>query len=201
MTRSSAALAALVLVPLIGCDPYDPGLGQRPFRCNSSEPRCPDHYVCVEITPTEGFCELEDTVPPGVDGEPTCGNDTSLEPNENIGDPTDLPIPSGGDTYSIANLTICPAADVDVYRFAIDTTGKSARVQVMYDSAGGPLEVELLNSTGVTIRTATPTGGNDDLLRADFANLAAGTYFGRVRGDQRTTYDLDVVTAAGALPP
>jgi len=60
----------------------------------------------------------------------------------------------------------------------------------------------MLNSTGVTIRTGVPVGGDNGKLRADVANMAAGTYYAQIKGMSGTTaeYGLTVLTTSGPLP-
>ena len=51
----------------VSCTPYDPELGAEPFLCGSTEPRCPDGYVCVERIGADKVCLREDVV-----SEPGC---------------------------------------------------------------------------------------------------------------------------------
>lgn len=134
----------------------------------------------------------------GGDANLQCSGDT-LEPNDTIESAT--VIPTDGDTHSL-DAVICPSAVLDVYRLDVDTTGKSVRAEVNYDAAAGQLVVELLNSTGLAIRTGTSTNNDPDKLRADFTNLAQGVYYGRVKSmGGLNNYGVTFVVTAGALPP
>jgi hypothetical protein len=196
---------ALAVAATAACNPYDPHLGDQPFRCGSDEPRCPDGYACFEDPLGEDLC-----VPGSPDDPPRdaalvdCGADAELEPNETTADPTIVPIPGIGDTFTLAGAVICNA-DRDMFRFQVDTTGKNARIDVTYGSRLGTVDLllDLLNSTGTSIRAGTPIGADPDTLRADFANLAAGDYYGQLRGASGTElahYDITFLVTAGPLP-
>ncbi|HEY5920991.1 MAG TPA: hypothetical protein VIV11_04940 [Kofleriaceae bacterium] len=190
---------APLLATAIGCSPYDPDLGAQPFFCGDGEPRCPDGYVCVERVGTDQICAREDGVADaGGDGNLMCSADAAMEPNDTISNPTLVPIPDVGETHMVSAV-ICPMTDIDVYRLNVDTTGKNVRVEVTYESLRGELTVDLLNSTGIPIRTATPTNNNPDKLRADFANLAQGTYYGRIKGVVNN-YAATFLVSASPLP-
>ena len=192
----------LLLLVTVGCNAYDPDLGAEPFFCGDSDPRCPDGYICVERVGSDRICQRSDIVgDAGNDGNLLCSADAQYEPNESIEAPTLLPIPEAGETHMLTAV-ICPAADLDTYRLNVDATGKNIRLEVTYESAGGMLAAELLNSVGVSIRMATPHNNDPDTLRADFDNLAQGTYFARVKGTgMLNNYSAKFIISAGALPP
>jgi hypothetical protein len=185
----------------LSCTPYDPDLGLEPFLCGSTEPRCPDGYSCVERVGAEKVCLRNDVVyDAGGDGNLQCSGDT-LEPNETIDDPTVVPIPAMGETHTVMAV-VCPVADQDLYQLNVDSTGMNVRVEVNYLSSLGQLDVDLLNSTGIEIRPGTPTNGDLDKVRADFLNLAAGTYYGRVQGmGMLNNYEVTFIVTGNALPP
>jgi hypothetical protein len=197
-TLASAALALLT----IACSPYNPDLGDLPFRCGQDEPRCPDGYVCDEsgtpaVCRSEGQASGADARPSSGDGgNLSCNDDSQLEPNDSITDPTITPIPDFGPDYELVALAICPDTDVDVFRFRIDVTGKNATVDVTYNSTRGTLVLDILNSTGVSIRQGAPAGGNNDVLRAEVANLPSGVYYARVGGAAGATnnYSISIKT-------
>jgi hypothetical protein len=158
--------------------------------------------VCVERIGDDKVCRPDEAVSDaGGDGNVLCSADAAQEPNETIQDPTIVPIPDAGEMYMVSAV-ICPQADLDIYRLNVDVTGKNARVEVAYPSNAGQLAVDLLNSTGVVIRTGTPTNNNPDKLRADFASLAQGTYYARVQGmGFLNNYMATFIITAGSLPP
>lgn len=198
----NVAVSVSRLVPLaavgalFGCSPFDPDLGPQPYLCTPADPSCPDGYTCVERPGRQHACQRDESSPDG--GNEPCGADLQ-EPNETIEAPTIIPIPETGEMHMLAAL-LCPETDLDVYRLNVDVTGKNVRVEVGYDAKVGPLQVELLNSIGVSIRTATPTNGDANKLRADFDNLASGFYYGRVQG-VRAGYDISFIVTSNTLPP
>lgn len=192
----------LMLAPfaaLFACNPYNPDLGQTPFRCGTSDPVCPDGYVCVENSPADRVCVQKNSpaAPDGGNGADAnlldCSGDNNQEPNDTISDPTVTPIPDFQDSLQLVGMQICPEGDVDVYYFRIDTQGKNAKVEVMYSSSGGTLLVDILNQDGTSIRTGT-SSSNPDLITAEVPNLPAGKYYAQVRGDQgvRNGYDITI---------
>lgn len=184
----------------ISCTPYDPDLGPEPFLCGSTEPRCPDGYSCVERVGAKNVCLRNDVVyDAGGDSNLQCSGDT-LEPNETTDDATAVPIPEEGENHTVMAV-VCPAADQDLYRLNVDSTGMNVRVELNYLSSLGQLDVDLLNSTGIEIRSGTPTNGDQDKLRADFLNLAAGVYYGRVQGmGMLNNYEVTFIVTGNALP-
>lgn len=198
LCRVSPLLAAVVAV---GCSPFDPDLGDQPFFCSDREPRCPDGYVCVERVGNDNVCLSHGAIADaGGDARLQCSGDI-LEPNDTLETATAVEIPATGDSQML-NAVVCPQEDLDIYRLDVGVTGESVRAEVNYHSAAGPLVVELLNSTGIAIRTGTPTNNNPDKLRADFSNLAQGVYYGRVKGmGSLNNYAVTFVVTSGALPP
>ena len=102
------------------------------------------------------------------------------------------------------DAVLCPETDIDVYQLTVATTGEAIRVDVNYHSGNGPLQVELLNTTGLVIRSATRVGTDPDHLRIDFENLASGTYYARVQAMDpgfRTNYQVTFLVSTSPLPP
>lgn len=196
------AVAAL----LCACSPYSPNLGDRPFRCGTDEPRCPDGYECVEVTPTDNFCERNAATggaDAGIDGAVLadarpfqCNDDSEIEPNDTTTQATTTPIPAISDSYSLVGLAICPDTDLDLFRFGVDVTGKNVQVDITYTSQQGQLVLNILNSVGTPIAT-----GNQQtaaLLRAELANAPAGTYFvsvGAAGPGIENNYNIDITTS------
>lgn len=190
----------------VACSPYDPALGDRPFRCGTTEPRCPDDYVCIEHDPATQLCERKNTpglADAGVDGDPSidagffqCANDTELEPNNSTQDATITPIPDFGDNYELINLAICPDTDTDHFRFRIDQMGKNVRVDLSYNSNRGQLNMQILNGSGDSIRDATAVPGDPNTLRAEVPNLPVGTFYVKVSAPAgiQNNYSVSIVT-------
>lgn len=205
MRLSTTIVLAAAAAATIGCNAYDPDLGERPFRCGTEEPRCPDGYECTEFTPTEALCERTSGSAPADggsaagDGRPfSCNNDSELEPNNALNMATITPIPTQASEYRLVGLAICPDTDVDVFRFSIDVTGKNVRADLTYQSSVGELLLDILNSTGTSIRQGTPAGGNTELLRAEVPNMPSGTYYVQVRAPAgiQNNYSIEIVTTS-----
>jgi hypothetical protein len=214
MKKPAKTLPAMMSIVLMGaglmtlapgCNPYNPDLGSEPFRCGTSDPRCPDGYECDERDEIEHVCVLEGTIPedrpdamiPPPDASTfTCDNDQALEPNNAITMPTVTPIPDLRDDYPIGNLSICPTTDIDLFRFRIAETGKSIRVDMMFSAAKGGLLLDILNSSGVSIESGTAVDGDPNLVRAVVDNVPADVYYARVRATPgvENNYGLHIIT-------
>jgi hypothetical protein len=193
-------VTSMASILVIACSPYDPDLGDQPFLCGNGDPRCPDGYVCIERVNNDKVCERTGTAADaGGDGNLLCSRDAAFEPNETIETATVASIAADGVAPPVAAV-ICPDTERDTYRLSVATTGQNIRVEVTYQSSAGQLAVELLNSTGIPIRSATPTGNNPDKLRADFTNVAQGTYYGQVHG-ARNNYQIGFIVTSDTLPP
>ena len=98
VTRLAGLAAVATLAALGACNPYDPDLGDSPFRCGTSDPKCPDGYECMVYSDTLQLCERgADTSSPDarIDGSGlTCNDDSSVEPNDDINTAWTTPIPS-----------------------------------------------------------------------------------------------------------
>lgn len=184
-------VAAIVATTLTaGCNVYDPNLGDVPYRCGTDEPRCPENYVCSVRSETEQWCVRKGKEPPAAtDAGPVqpdadtfaCNDDTLLGSNENINTATTIPIPSLADTYRLRNLAICPSSDVDVFRFAVDRTGKTISVEIELNATRGGLLLDILNSSGVSVRAGEAVGGDPSHIRAELFNAPMGTYHVQVK--------------------
>ncbi|HUS63159.1 MAG TPA: hypothetical protein VMZ28_01410 [Kofleriaceae bacterium] len=193
-------LAALTAA--VGCNTYDPDLGQSPFRCGTSEPRCPRDYTCVSYE-TEEICELLG-LPDGGDvggdgGALDCADDSEIEPNDTTELATNTFIPSMHDSYRLVGLSICPDTDQDYFMFQIDVAGKNLRADLTYQSSRGQLFMSVLNSMGTVVREAEAVPGMPDVLRADVANMPQGMYYVQVRAAVgfQNNYTIDIVTSGG----
>jgi hypothetical protein len=205
MKLKATIVFALAAAASLGCNAYDPDLGDRPFRCGTETPRCPSGYTCMEYSPTDQLCEqtsggaAADGGNAAGDARPfSCANDSELEPNNALNMATITPIPTQAEEYRLVGLAICPDTDVDVFRFNIDISGKNARADLTYQSSVGELLLDILNSTGTSIRQGTPSGGNTELLRAEVPNMPQGTYYVQVRAPAgiQNNYSIEIVTTS-----
>ncbi len=197
-TPKTILFTALVAVAAtaIACSPYDPDLGEAPFRCGTSDPICPEDYDCITEgtdSPTGVCVEKGGDAPDNPDGggdDPdagpfVCNNDSALEPNNNIGEATMTGIPDSQTTFNLATLAICPAGDVDVYRLRADLVGQNIQVALQTNRSVGELALELLNGTGTVITTGSYADNSN--MTVTLNNAPVGTYFVQVRGSQADT--------------
>jgi len=177
------------------CSPYDPELGPTPFLCGASEPRCPDGYVCVEATGTDGVCSREG-VTPGGDGGGLCIDEH--EPNESMAVATLVPIPDEGENH-MTSAAVCSPEDVDFYRLFVDTTGKTVRIDVTFEALDAPPDLRLLNGAGTLVESGASEGNGT--LRVE-VQPPQGTYFASVSGmTADLPYTINFTVTAGTLPP
>jgi hypothetical protein len=161
--------------------------------------------VCVDEAGGDEVCELpgSGSAIGGGDAGLQCDVDNDREPNDTAQIATMIAIPATGDSEML-DAVLCPETDIDVYQLTVDMTGEAVRVDVSYDSRLGPLTIDLLNSTGLVIRSATQVGNDHDHLRVDFDNLASGAYFARVQAMNasfRANYQVNFVISTAPLPP
>ncbi len=162
--------AAIVVVLVAACDPYDGDLGPSPFLCGPTEPRCPDGYECLPDNGAEVCFET------GSHTGDNCDDDGGSEPNDKL----DAATPTGLDgmtTFSVEGRTICPGIDKDNYALTLSATTGS--IELTVDTDGATLRAAILNQGGVPIATAAETGST---LQAKTQNLPAGGYYVQVAG-------------------
>ncbi len=214
MTHASKSFRALQLAlgvfagaaMFTGCNTYDPQLGSAPFRCGLSNPRCPEGYQCVTYSAADEICERiggqpgdRPGTPDGGGGGPvTCNDDSMIEPNESITDPTLTSIPSVQPSVRLVSLAICPSTDQDFFHFEVTTNGTNVTAEVEYDAASGLLALDVLNNGGVSISSAQPAAGNPNILRAAIPNLPIGIYYAQVRSAEsgvENNYSIEIITS------
>lgn len=194
------------MVVAASCDPYDPELGDRPFQCGVSEPRCPDGYQCVEISAAEQYCyrngsDAPDAGPGGPNGTPfECADDSSVEPNDTIESATPTPIPAMADSYELAGLAICPTVDVDLFEFVVAANGTEVVVEVRYAANRGALLLDLHNAAGGVVATSAVVDGDLGHLRATVLAAEPALFYARVQAATmgiRNNYSIEIQ----ATPP
>jgi len=188
-------LALLLLVAAAACSPYDPNLGDRPFKCGVNDPRCPDGYSC-EGTGSAAVCVSDsagDAGPGKADASHVkCGTDTSLEPNDDIPHAVQTPVRNSQADYKLAQLAICPSTDIDIYGFTTTAVGQQTTITMTYDASQGQLLMELLTSQGQPAGfTATPSGNT---LVISTNRLSVDQWYVQVSAatNVENNYDLDI---------
>lgn len=97
----------------------------------------------------------------------------------------------------LSDLAICPTMDQDFFEFDIAANATDVSVEIEYQSTQGRLRLDLLNGTGASIMSASPVGGNENILGVSVANLPTGTYYAQVSADQQgieNNYSIKIVT-------
>lgn len=197
MLRLPAPLFTIALsaTALAACDPYDPDLGDTPFKCASKEPRCPDGYTC-ENDGVQDVCVRPDSSAGEVDAASTfqCANDSSIEPNNEPNTAFVTPVPSMP-SYSLIGLALCPSGDRDHYKFDINTTGLNFEAQVVGVASRPSPVLNILSANGTVIESGDPVAGSPQVVRVEIPNrLAVGSYIVQVQsGDGgENNYDLSI---------
>jgi hypothetical protein len=186
-----------------GCNPYDPDLGNAPFECGTSEPRCPEGFTCHTYSDTNEICERtqsSDVDAPG--GTFQCANDSSIEPNNDVQTAFVTPIPSMP-SYSLVGLSVCPTGDRDHYRFDINVNGLNFEATVAGVANRTSLSLNVLTAAGALVASGRPVGGNPQVVKIAVENrLAVGSYIVQVQSPDNTenNYDLTLKVCSTTLP-
>jgi len=190
----------LLLAPFLlaaACNPYDPDLGETPFRCGPDD-SCPSGYECVDqVCQRPGADPGDDDQEPGPDAsEFTCNDDSQVEnpPNDDIEHATTTRIPSFQMTDSYGQLAICPDTDKDLFRFGVNVANVNVRATVTATLADGDLQLQILNNAGAVIANGTALTSTE--LQVVVNNLAISNYFVQVTGKNgsRNNYEIEIVT-------
>jgi hypothetical protein len=206
MTRASTTFASLAsLAALAACNPYDPDLGNTPFKCGSADPICPDGYTCTRPGDPDGVCVKGGNITPDASTVFVCADDGNLEPNDMANRAFVTPIPSSMMSYQLRGLALCPAGDNDFFQFGVVANGTNLEAQVISvnDVLKPPLQLNLLTSTGAVIATGASSAETDQLVSLSVENrLAAGTYILQVKSptDVENNFDLVIKTCTTPLP-
>lgn len=185
---------ALAAASLAACSPYDPDLGQHPFKCGTDEPRCPDGYACTG-TGTSAICTLQGGGDGGLGADAShvqCGTDTSLEPNDDLPHAVATPVRNQQADYMLAKLAICPSTDIDMYSFTTTAVGQNARVTLTYDPGQGALQMKLLTDQGQPAGFDGQPSGNTLVIATN--RLSVGTWYVQISAgtNVENNYDLDI---------
>ena len=186
LMRPLLAFAALALA----CNPYDPTLGDTPFRCGTDEPRCPDGYLAVEESVVRCICERAATAPDGGPSDYVCDGDPFENPTPNDAIQFATPVDFQTNmTRDFVNLAVCPRDDVDYYTMNIARVGSVLVVRVIFDTTRSSPRIDIVDDGGVSLR---PTLGNPQVgvLTAELATQFPGAHLAKISADVEVNYDL-----------
>jgi hypothetical protein len=190
LTMLSLLAAAVIAV---ACDPFNPDLGDTPYRCATSEPKCPDGYEAVDV-PQPILCECR---LPGTDGNQPdastmdCSDDGS-EPNDLIQNARMTPIGTGSQTAQFPNQAICSVSDVDTYRLMSSQPNQKLTATLQFNMSIGQLNISVLDGNGTRIEMEPMVMGNMLVLKVPL--VTQGAYFVRVGSSAGTnTYGLSLL--------
>jgi len=194
MRTLALALLLAAATSLGACSPYDPNLGDRPFKCGVNDPKCPDGYACVG-TGSNAVCVSDSAEDANMKADAShvkCGTDTSLEPNDDIPHAVQTPVRNSQADYKLAQLAICPSTDIDIYGFTTTAVGQQTTITMTYDASQGQLLMVLLTSQGQPAGfTATPSGNT---LVISTNRLSVDQWYVQVSAatNVENNYDLDI---------
>jgi hypothetical protein len=183
-----------VLIVAASCNPYDPDLGEGPFRCGTDEPRCPAGYGPVEESATR--CTCQEGAAGGGGAEFTCNEDPNEgeDGNESVSDATPTPIGDGPSSWQQADIAVCAVGDVDVFSLQA-TNGQTITATLIFPPAQGRLTLDLLNSGDQSLAQGELSGST---MTATLVVPATGDYFAKVAGEDgetRNNYTLRLAIA------
>lgn len=190
------AAGLLVVLSVAGCDPFDPDLGDEPFRCGE-DGACPDGYSCsvdTDRSPSE-VCVADGAEPMDSgdgDGDATLCADADLEPNDSASRAVITAVPDSSLQYERADLAVCPPGDTDLYRFRVAVANQNVRAQVTTDRSFGELSVAITSEQGTTLATGSYNPSNT-IVTVELPNAAIDAYLLRVTGataDIENAYDV-----------
>jgi hypothetical protein len=181
----------VIAVIATGC--YSPNLSNEPFACGSDTPQCPDGYDCMSGTCVKsgGNAVVQVDAGSGSSGCP----DEPAEPNNSYTAPFVTPVASQFKTWKLTGLAICPAGDIDVYALTTNAM-QTLTASITYGASGEPLDMQLLDSNGMTMKNGTAMQGMTNVVSASVADLPTNmTYYVFVQAStagNQNTYSLDI---------
>jgi hypothetical protein len=191
LVTTLSLLATAVIA--VACDPFSPDLGDTPYRCATSEPKCPDGYEAVEV-PQPVLCECRR---PGTDGnQPDASSqdcsDNGSEPNDLVQNARVTPIGTQSQSAEFPNQAICTMLDVDTYKLGTFRPNQKLTATLLFNMSVGQLNIRVLDGAGTPLAAAPTPMGNTLVVKADL--VAQGTYYVQVGSSAGTnTYGLSLL--------
>lgn len=163
-------LFATMLVAGQGCTPFDPEIPNGSFRCGPDN-ACPSGHTCVS-----GQCASAGggDRPDGGTNSGCQSEGAPLEPNDTLANAFVTPVARTMNTFELADVAVCPASDIDMYKVDVAVNNTNLVVEVTFSPSGPALSMEVQTSNGTVITRGQVIEGG---LRATVPNLAQGFYY------------------------
>jgi hypothetical protein len=186
------ALHALTVTVALAaaCNPYDPQLGDTPFRCGTDEPRCPDGYLPVQISTPICECRRAALLPDAGRGY-FCNFDPSDTADMRNDTPANAAILDAetNPVFTLIDRAICPLGDEDHYALNAPRVGTRIFFRVTYDRTRLSPGLDITNHEGASIMPirAEPDPG---VVTAEHTTTFAGVYVLKVISAEEVNYSL-----------
>jgi hypothetical protein len=185
-------VVAIAAAAAVNCSPYSPDLGNTPYLCADTEPKCPDDYACMDNGAGKMVCVSAGGMAPdagsGSSGFQCAADGPPLEPNDTK-DQAYVTDVSPTQSRKYGPIAICPETDRDHFQINVTLANKGIQAITEWDS-GSPVSVSILNAAGSSIGNGVAMG--DKALRACVPNLPVGTYYAAAFGTAKNNYKIEL---------
>jgi hypothetical protein len=191
-------IRAALLLGLVACNPYNPDLGDVPFRCGTDEPRCPDGYVPVQVSTPICECHRQ-ALTADAGGDYFCNfdpSDTEAFRNDTAAHAAIVDVETNP-VINIVDRAICPRGDEDHYGFNAPRVGTRILMRVSYDRTRLAPGLDITNQDGASLgpARAEPQLG---VVTAEHTTTFPGVYVLKIIAAEELNYSLRIeVTPPG----
>ena len=186
-------IVAATTAVAINCSPYSPDLGNAPYLCAESEPKCPDDYTCTDDGTGRMVCLAKGGLVPdsgsGTTGFQCAPDGPPLEPNDTK-DQAYVTDVSPTQSRKYGPIAICPETDRDHFQVNVTLANKGIQAITSEWELSTPVSVSILNATGASIGNGVAMG--EKALRACVPNLPVGTYYAVAFGTAKNNYKIEL---------
>src|SRR5262245_32147896 len=120
-------VVAIATAAGINCSPYNPDLGNAPYLCADTEPKCPDDYTCTDDGNGRMVCLAAGGMAPdagsGSSGFQCATDGAPLEPNDTK-DQAYVTDVSASQSRKYGPIAICPENDRDHFQINVQLGNK-----------------------------------------------------------------------------
>lgn len=191
-----------MMATIIACNPYNPNLGNVPFKCGPDDKKCPDNYECIAYSAEEQLCEKvkDDSI---LDGGPEgsgliCNDDSAIEPNNTLTQAFPTQVAEQLSSFSLVGA-ICPNTDRDIFIVKTSASNSTLTASMSYDVDFAPLTLVLKSSQNIELGQGAIQSEDDDNVYVNMSvgSLNPGTYFVEVFSNSTAieddnNYELDM---------